>query len=52
MDKRVKALKQRVHDNCLQKTDHEQTDHKQRQSAKKGDPKYIFTIPRAILPKL
>ena len=27
------------------------TDRKQRRLAEKGDPKYIFTIPRAILPK-
>ena len=32
-------------------TDHEQTDCEQRRLAEKGDPKYIFTIPRAILPK-
>ena len=32
-------------------TDHEQTDRKQRLLAEKGNPKYIFTIPRAILPK-
>ena len=33
-------------------TDREQTDRGQRRLAEKGDPKYIFTIPRAILPKL
>ena len=27
------------------------TDREQRRLAEKGDPKYIFTIPRAILPK-
>ena len=27
------------------------TDRKQRRLAEKGNPKYIFTIPRAILPK-
>ena len=32
-------------------TDHVQTDRRQRRMAEKGDPKYIFTIPRAILPK-
>ena len=32
-------------------TDHEQTDRGQCQLAEKGNPKYIFTIPRAILPK-
>ena len=32
-------------------TDREQTDCEQRRLAEKGDPKYIFTIPRAILPK-
>ena len=32
-------------------TDRKQTDRVQRQLAEKGDPKYIFTIPRAILPK-
>ena len=32
-------------------TDREQTDRGQRLLAKKGDPKYIFNIPRAILPK-
>ena len=31
-------------------TDREQTDRVQRRLAEKGDPKYIFTIPRAILP--
>ena len=36
----------RVHNNCPRQTDREQ-----RRLAKKGDPKYIFTIPRAILPK-
>ena len=30
-------------------TDREQTDRGQRQLAEKGDPKYIFAIPRAIL---
>ena len=32
-------------------TDRKQTDRVQRRLAEKGDPKYIFTIPRAILPK-
>ena len=32
-------------------TDREPTDRGQRQSAAKGDPKYISTNPRAILPK-
>ena len=32
-------------------TDREQTDRKQHRLAEKGNPKYIFTIPRAILPK-
>ena len=32
-------------------TDREPTDREQRRLAEKGDPKYIFTIPRAILPK-
>ena len=32
-------------------TDRELTDREQRRLAEKGDPKYIFTIPRAILPK-
>ena len=32
-------------------TDRKQTDRGQCQLAEKGDPKYIFTIPRAILPK-
>ena len=32
-------------------TDREQTDCGQRRLAETGDPKYIFTIPRAILPK-
>ena len=46
----------RVHDNWPQQTDcepteREQTDRKERRLAEKGDPKYIFTIPRAILPK-
>ena len=45
-----------VHDNWLRQTDREptdreQTDREQRRLAEKGDPKYIFTIPRAILPK-
>ena len=31
--------------------DREQTDREQRRLAEKGDPKYIFTIPKAILPK-
>ena len=35
-----------VHDNWPRQTDREQ-----RRLAEKGDPKYIFTIPRAILPK-
>ena len=35
-----------VHDNWPQQTDREQ-----RRLAEKGHPKYIFTIPRAILPK-
>ena len=33
-------------------TDHEQTDRKQRRLTEKGCPEFIFTIPRAILPKL
>ena len=32
-------------------TDREQSDREQRRLAEKGTPKYIFTIPRAILPK-
>ena len=32
-------------------TDREQTDSEQHRLAEKGDPKYIFTIPRAILSK-
>ena len=32
-------------------TDREQTDHGQRRLTEKGDPKYIFTIHTAILPK-
>ena len=32
-------------------TDRKQTDREQRRLAEKGDPKCIFTIPRAILPK-
>ena len=32
-------------------TDRDKTDRKQRRLAEKGDPTYIFTIPRAILPK-
>ena len=32
-------------------TDREPTDHEERRLAEKGDPKYTFTIPRAILPK-
>ena len=32
-------------------TDREQTDREQRRLAEKCNPKYIFTIPRAILPK-
>ena len=51
----------RVHDNWprqtdreptdREQTDREQTDREQRRLAEKGDPKYIFNIPRAILPK-
>ena len=46
----------RVHDNWSQQTDREpsdreQTDCEERRLAEKSDPKYIFTIPRAILPK-
>ena len=33
-------------------TDREQTDHEQRRLAGMGYPEFIFTIPRAILPKL
>ena len=33
-------------------TDREQTDRKQRRLAEKDYPEFIFTIPRAILPKL
>ena len=45
-----------VYDNWPQQTDCESTDRKQtdseqRRLAEKGDPKYIFTMPRAILPK-
>ena len=45
------------HDNWPQQTDREptdreQTDREQRRLAENYDPKYIFTIPRAILPKL
>ena len=45
-----------VHDNWPRQTDREptdreQTDREQRWLAEKGDPKYIFTIPRAILHK-
>ena len=32
-------------------TDREQTDRWQRRLAEKNEPKYIFTIPRGILPK-
>ena len=32
-------------------TDRKQTDRKEHRLVEKGDPKYIFTIPRAILPK-
>ena len=40
-------------DNCIISInrDREQTDREQRRLAEKGDPKYIFTIPKAILPK-
>ena len=41
----------RVHDNWPQQTDSEPTDRKQRRLAENCDPKYIFTIPRPILPK-
>ena len=34
-----------------EQTDRKQTDHEQRRLAEKDDPKYIFTIARAILPK-
>ena len=40
-----------VHDNWPRQTDREQADHEQRRLAEKGDSKYIFTIPRAILLK-
>ena len=40
-----------VHDNWPWQTDRKPTDCEQRELAEKGDPKYIFTIPRAILPK-
>ena len=33
-------------------TDRKQTDREQRRLAEKGYPEFIFTIPRAILPKL
>ena len=32
-------------------TDREPTDREQRRLAEKGDPKFIFPIPKAILPK-
>ena len=32
-------------------TDRKQTYRRQRRLAEKGDPKYVFTIPKAILPK-
>ena len=41
----------RVHNNWPRQTGREQTDCEQRRLAEKGDPKYIFTIPRDILPK-
>ena len=40
-----------VHDNWPWQTDREPTDREQRRLAEKGDPKYIFAIPRAIFPK-
>ena len=40
-----------VHTEGSMTTDREQTDREQRRLAGKGDPKHIFTIPRAILPK-
>ena len=46
----IPSLK-RVHDNWSRQTDCEQADREQRRLAEKGDFKYIFTIPRAILPK-
>ena len=53
---RVRESVRGVHDNWPWQTDREptdrkQTDSEQRQLAEKGDPKYIFTIPIAILPK-
>ena len=53
----IEGLPPRVHDNWprqtdCEPTDREQTDRGQRRLAEKGDPKCIFTIPRAILPKL
>ena len=42
---------QRVHDNWSRQTDCEQADREQRRLAEKGHSKYIFTIPRAVLPK-
>ena len=46
----------RFHDNWPRQTDREptdreQTDREQRRLAEKGNPKYIFAISRAILPK-
>ena len=35
-------------DNCIISINR---DHEQRRLAEKGNPKYIFTIPKAILPK-
>ena len=60
--KRLRAWILWVHDIWPQQTDREQTnckqtnrkqtDREQRQLAEKGDSRYIFTIPGAILPKL
>ena len=52
----MRGCKNRFHDNWPRQTDREptdreQTDREQRRLAEKGDPKYIFAIPRAILPK-
>ena len=41
----------RVHDNWSRQTDCEQADREQRRLAEKDNSKYIFTIPRATLPK-
>ena len=53
---RRRWIRIRVHDNWPQQTDREptdreQTDREERRLAEKSDPKYIFTISRATLPK-